>query len=205
VLFPPFLRPTRDLVLLTPCPNKFFRIEAGGFILYVFTTRTPPGWIAVALSEAGVKALVLPQNSCDAALNKLAVKLRVQTPSLLPALVDAKDVAQPLADDIERYFQGERVSFSTMIDWSGYTPFQLRILLVVKAIQYGEIRSYKQVALEAGLPKAVRTVGGVMRSNRTPLLIPCHRVISSDGSLGGFSEGLEMKKYLLNLEKAPGF
>jgi len=173
--------------------------------LHVFTYRTPPGWIAVALSEAGVKVLVLPQNSCDTALKKLAAKLRVQASLLLPALVSAKDVAQDLVDNIERYFQGEKVSFSITVDWSGYTPFQRRILSVVKAIQYGDIRSYKQVALEAGFPRAVRAVGGVMRSNRTPLLIPCHRVIASNGSPGGFSEGLEMKKYLLNLEKVPGF
>ncbi|KUK83504.1 MAG: Uncharacterized protein XD97_0165, partial [Pelotomaculum thermopropionicum] len=62
--------------------------------------------------------------------------------------------------------------------------------------------SYGQVARAAGSPRGARAVGGVMRLNRTPLVVPCHRVIAADGSLGGFSGGLEMKKYLLNLENA---
>ncbi|OPY56648.1 MAG: Methylated-DNA--protein-cysteine methyltransferase [Pelotomaculum sp. PtaU1.Bin035] len=168
--------------------------------LHVFTIRTPLGWMAAAWSEIGLRVLVLPQNSRNAAMEKLAEEMRIK-PSLLPTPVQPSDVAPTLTDEIDRYFQGEKVTFYTTIDWSGYTPFQRRILLLVKAIRHGEVRSYKQVASEAGCPRAARAVGGVMRSNRTPLLIPCHRVLAANGSLGGFSGGLDMKKRLLELEQ----
>jgi len=165
-----------------------------------FTIYTRLGWLAAAWSKAGLAGLVLPQNSCKEALEKLAVKLRIE-PSLLPAPEQPRDVEKTLVNDIERYFCGEIVSFSAMIDWSGYTCFQRLVLSVVKQIQHGEFLSYKQVAIKAGFPKAAHAVGGVMRSNRTPLVIPCHRVLAADGSLGGFSGGLDIKKYLLELEK----
>jgi len=166
----------------------------------IFTIYTQSGWLAAAWSIAGLKGLVLPQNSCEEALEKLAVKLRIK-PSSMPAPEQPRDIEKSFVEDIERYFCGEIVNFSTEIDWSGYTFFQHRILSVVKLIRYGEVYSYKQIAINAGFPKAARAVGGVMRSNRTPLVIPCHRVLAADGSLGGFSEGLNVKKYLLGLEK----
>lgn len=169
--------------------------------MQIFTIRTPSGWMAGAWSEAGLKALVLPKNSPEASLEKLAVELRV-LPSSLPAPSPARVLAQTLVDDIERYFRGEKVLFSTLIDWSGYTPFQRRVLEITRAIPHGEVRSYGQVALEAGSLRGARAVGGVMRANRTPLVIPCHRVLASDGSLGGFSGGLDTKEYLLKLENA---
>lgn len=160
--------------------------------------------MAGAWSEAGLKALVLPQGSPEAALEKLAVELLI-LPSSLSAPSPAQGLAQTLVDEIERYFRGEKVLFSTLIDWSGYTPFQRRVLEITRAIPHGEVHSYGQVALESGSPRGARAVGGVMRANRTPLVIPCHRVLAAGGSLGGFGGGLEMKKYLLKLEKTPGF
>lgn len=171
------------------------------FALQVFTICTPSGWMAGAWSEAGLKALVLPRKSPEASLEKLAGELRV-SPASLPAPLPARGLAQTLVDEIERYFRGEKVTFSTLIDWSGYTPFQRRVLEITRAIPHGEVRSYGRVALEAGSPRGARAVGGVMRSNRTPLVIPCHRVLAAGGSLGGFSGGLDMKEFLLKLENA---
>lgn len=172
--------------------------------MQVFSFRTPPGWMAGAWSEAGLKALVLPQGSPEAAMEKLAGELRI-SPSSLAAPMPAQGPVQTLVDEIERYFRGEGVIFSMRIDWSGYTPFQCRVLEITRAIPHGEVRSYGQVALESGSPGGARAVGGVMRANRTPLVVPCHRVLAAGGSLGGFSGGLEMKEYLLKLEKAPEF
>lgn len=127
--------------------------------------------MAGAWSEAGLKALVLPRESAGAALEELAGELDVSS-GLLPAPVPASGQLQILVDEIESYFKGERVTFPTLIDWTGYTPFQRRVLETTRTIPYGEARSYGQVALEAGSPRGARAVGGVMSANRTPLVIP---------------------------------
>lgn len=167
----------------------------------VFTLLTPAGWMAGAWSLAGLKALVLPQAAQEAALGKLAQELAMP-PAALPGPAPAAGPARKLIDEIGRYFQGDKVAFTITVDWSGYTPFQRRVLEIVKAVPYGEVRSYGQVALAAGSPRGARAVGGVMRANRTPLVVPCHRVLAAGGTLGGFSGGLDLKEMLLKLEKA---
>jgi len=86
------------------------------------------------------------------------------------------------------------------IDWRCYSPFQTAALKYTAAIPYGTTVSYQTVAQAVGSPKAARAVGGAMHSNRTPLVVPCHRVVGSNGSLTGFGGGLDMKKALLLLE-----
>lgn len=169
--------------------------------MHVFTFRTVPGWMAGAWSEAGLKALVLPQGSQYDSMDKLASDLNI-LPSMLPRPSPADGPARVLIEEIERYFRGAGISFSMPVDWAGYTPFQRRVLEVTRAIPYGEVISYGRVAVMVGSPRGARAVGGVMRANRTPLVIPCHRVIASTGSLGGFTGGLDMKKYLLRLENS---
>lgn len=167
--------------------------------MQVFLCRAGPGWVAGAWSEAGLRALVLPRECRQAALDQLACELQ---PFPLPRPGRAEDPPPVLMEEIERYFRGEKVSFSIPVDWTGYTPFQRRVLEITRAIPYGEVSSYGRIAALAGSPKSARAVGGVMRANRTPLIVPCHRVIASSGSLGGFTGGLAMKKYLLSLENA---
>ncbi|BAF60784.1 MAG: methylated-DNA--[protein]-cysteine S-methyltransferase [Pelotomaculum sp.] len=171
--------------------------------MQAFLFRVRPGWMAGAWSESGLVALTLPQPSQKAALLELGNGLRT-SPCSLAAATALDGRVQELIDEMERYFRGEKVTFSAAVDWSGYTPFQRRVLEVTRAIPYGEVRSYGQIARQAGSPKGARAVGGVMRANRTPLVVPCHRVIASTGSLGGFGGGLQMKKYLLTLEKVQG-
>ena len=109
-----------------------------------------------------------------------------------------------LALDLARYFAGERVTFTCPVDFDGYGPFFGRVLQACAEIPYGECRSYRWLAEQAGSPKAVRAAGQAMANNRTVLVIPCHRVLRSDGSLGGFSSGLHWKEKLLSMEQAPG-
>lgn len=120
--------------------------------------------------------------------------------SNLPEPSIQQSPAIALEEELHRYFAGEKVAFSTIVDFTGYTPFQKLVLELVRSIPNGEVRTYSQVSLQAGSPKGARAVGGVMRANRTPLVIPCHRVLAIGGKLGGFSGGLDMKKYLLKLE-----
>ncbi len=101
------------------------------------------------------------------------------------------------------YFQGKPVDFDCQIDVHWATVFELKVLQNCSSIPLGKSISYQQLAQQSGNPKAARAVGAVMAKNRTPILIPCHRVIRSDGGLGGYSAGtgLEMKQLLLALEK----
>ncbi|UCD92563.1 MAG: methylated-DNA--[protein]-cysteine S-methyltransferase [Methanobacteriota archaeon] len=103
--------------------------------------------------------------------------------------------------DLERYFTGEPVDFSDLkLDTFGYTPFERDVLAATKQIPYGKTKSYKDIAEEIGRPKAFRAVGNALGKNRTAIVVPCQRVISSGGDLGGFGAGIEWKKRLLRLE-----
>lgn len=100
---------------------------------------------------------------------------------------------------IGEYFAGTRQQFDfpTAAD---ATPFQARVLEALRKIPYGETRSYRDIAVALGNPKAVRAVGGANGSNPLPIVIPCHRVIGSNGTLTGFGGGMEAKRFLLDLE-----
>lgn len=97
------------------------------------------------------------------------------------------------------YFEGRRQVFELSLAPRA-TTFQGRVLEALQRIPYGETRSYKDIALALGDPQAVRAVGSANGSNPIAIIIPCHRVIGSDGSLTGFGGGLEAKRYLLDLE-----
>ena len=102
---------------------------------------------------------------------------------------------------LDEYFSGARKEFSLPLAPSG-TPFQKRIWDELEKIPFGETASYKGIAARAGLANAVRAVGSACGKNPILFLIPCHRVISASGALGGFRAGLDAKKFLLKLENA---
>ncbi|AUS07996.1 [Fe-S]-binding protein [Laceyella sacchari] len=106
---------------------------------------------------------------------------------------------QPYIIQLEEYFRRERREFDLPIDLYG-TPFQKLVWRYLRTIPYGEVRSYKEVAQGIGAPKAVRAVGGANNKNPVSIVIPCHRVIGSNGSLVGYGGGLHIKEYLLTLE-----
>lgn len=98
------------------------------------------------------------------------------------------------------YFAGHSVDFPDKLDLSGATPFQREVWAATRRIPYGETRSYRWVAEQIKKPKAVRAVGQALGRNPLPVIIPCHRVLASNGALGGFGGGLAMKRFLLHLE-----
>lgn len=106
-----------------------------------------------------------------------------------------------IKEELQEYFQGDRRTFSFPVDLYG-TPFQKNVWGVLKRIPYGETQSYKQVATAIHAPKAVRAVGSANNQNPLPIIIPCHRVIGSNGSMVGYGGGLDKKKMLLELEGA---
>lgn len=101
---------------------------------------------------------------------------------------------------LRAYFDRQLTQFDLPLALVG-TPFQLRVWQALRVIPYGELISYKKLAEAVGKPKAVRAVGGANGKNPIPIIVPCHRVIGSDGSLTGFGGGLEVKKRLIDLEK----
>ncbi len=106
-----------------------------------------------------------------------------------------------LEEDLNRYLNGERVPWDGYpLDMSGYPPFTRRLLEAVRKIPYGSVCSYRAAAERAGSPLAWRAAGQALSVNRHPLLVPCHRVIRSDGSCGGFSGPKGWKQMLLQLE-----
>lgn len=102
--------------------------------------------------------------------------------------------------ELDEYFQGKRKTFDIPLRTHG-TAFQEKVWAALRAIPYGEVRSYKEVAEAIGHPKAYRAVGMANNANPIFIIVPCHRVIGADGSLTGYGGGLPMKKALLSLEK----
>jgi methylated-DNA-[protein]-cysteine S-methyltransferase len=156
--------------------------------------NTKLGWLGMVCSEKGLILLTLPQKSRSAALSQLKYFIDVG--------IEDVTAFRDLSYRLQRYFDGEQVLFYDRLDTRGATAFQRAVWSMARAIPYGETRSYAWVAGSIGRPNAVRAVGGALARNRIPIIVPCHRVVSSDGGLGGFSGGLELKKRLLELESA---
>jgi len=157
--------------------------------------HTRMGWVAAAARGGKLVAVSLPAPTKEAALASLCV----------PCDLHARDpLLDRLAGDLHRYFSGEKADFSAYpVDLSDQPPFRAAALLAARRIPYGEVRSYRWLAEQAGNPLAARAAGQAMRCNPLPLVIPCHRVVGTGGSLTGFGGGLTMKRALLILESAP--
>ena len=159
---------------------------------YCFTFPTAFGHLAAAVSDAGLVALSWPAGSPEEALTALGASSQAATPGSAWA---------GLVERLQAYYAGERVSFDDVpIDWESVPPFRRRAWTAVQHIPWGCVRTYGQVARELGAPGAARAVGGAMAANRLPIVVPCHRVLGSDGRLVGFGAGLPMKARLLALE-----
>lgn len=116
---------------------------------------------------------------------------------------DSQAIA-PYAEELGEYLEGQRHSFTFPIDWSIFRAFQKEALQRVFQIPYGETRTYMEIALEINRPNAYRAVGRANATNPMPLVIPCHRLIGTDGKLHGYGggEGLKTKEWLLKMEGA---
>ena len=103
---------------------------------------------------------------------------------------------------LRAYFSGHQIAFPDKLDLSGATPFQRKVWEITRLIPYGKTRSYLWVVEQIKQPGAAQAVGQALSRNPLPIIVPCHRVVASDGKLGGFSGGVEMKRRLLFLEAA---
>jgi methylated-DNA-[protein]-cysteine S-methyltransferase len=129
----------------------------------------------------------------------LGVELRARR-SAAPCQPPARELERRLENDLGRYFAGEAVEFRLPLAKTQGTRFQRAVWDALRAIPCGETRTYGWVARSVGRPGAARAVGGACGSNPWPVIVPCHRVVASDGTLGGYSAGLKWKRLLLRVE-----
>lgn len=161
-------------------------------IYHVF--ETDRGFMGFVLSETGLKKVYLPQPSVD--------RVRDTVQRDYP---DARIAMNPLPELVEqfrRYFAGEPVEFNVPLDISGATEFEIDVWNACRKLGYGKTASYKNLAETVNRPRAARAVGSAMRRNRFPIIVPCHRVLRSDGDIGQYSGpgGADFKRELLQLE-----
>ncbi len=156
-------------------------------------TETQGGWLGFLGSDRGLLRSTLPCESADSAITSLGTffSKAIESPSFFKTLIG----------EFKAYFNGKSSDFSTKLDLTCSTPFDRAVWETTRTIPYGETRSYGWVARQLGKPLAPRAVGNALGRNVFPIIVPCHRVIGSDGQLGGFGGGLNLKRYLLELEK----
>ena len=173
---------------------------------------TDLGWMGAAVSPRGLAMLTLPRPTRQAALDDLRARYPTATlaedeaPSCLTPRNGGRDGASEeilgdLPQRLRRYLAGERVDFPQALDFTGGTPFQQQVWQALRRIPAGETRSYGWVAAVIGKPKAARAVGQAVGANPINIVVPCHRVVGSDGSLTGYGGGLPLKQRLLDLER----
>ena len=146
-----------------------------------------------------------PQGLSNVILTKRkARETRSYLQQLFPDAQFNKHLMPLLQRQLRDYFAGKPVRFRVKLDLSSLTPFQRQVLQACTKIEYGQTISYSQLARRIGKPKAARAVGGALARNPIPIVIPCHRVIAADGSMGGFSaeQGISLKKKLLKMESS---
>jgi methylated-DNA-[protein]-cysteine S-methyltransferase len=156
--------------------------------------ETAAGHVGIVISERGLRATTLPHRSAGDALREV-IALGASEPAS-PADLGG------LPERVRAVASGRESGEGLPIDWDGLTPFRRAVLQTAMRIPAGETRSYGWLAQRVGKPGAARAVGRVMATNPLPLVVPCHRVIGSDGGLHGFGGGLEMKERLLRAEGA---
>jgi methylated-DNA-[protein]-cysteine S-methyltransferase len=153
------------------------------------------GHLYIASTEKGLCKISIPKESKKDFFDWLSLHFDDED------VVDNKSRNKDVIDQLTRYFNGKLAKFSVPLDQIG-TSFQLRVWRELLKIPYGTTITYKQLARRAGVPRGFRAVGTANGANPLPIVVPCHRVIGHDGSLGGYSAGVKTKEFLLRLEGA---
>jgi O-6-methylguanine DNA methyltransferase len=174
-----------------PLPKRLTS-DASRVMACVF--RTPWGWMGVSETTKGIDVVVLPKASRQAVLSEL----RAASAVLLEAQVSSR-LREARAQLID-FLAGTRKSFDLSLDLSRGTSFQRKVWRTLRRVSYGQVRSYQWVAVRVGGRGYARAVGNAVGANPMPIVIPCHRIVAQDTSLGGYSGGLHTKRKLLTLE-----
>jgi len=195
--------PSRDLAKAFPASADDLRrlrqrlitaAQSDGILDVAYRTLdTSIGTLLLAATDAGLVRVAFASEDHDTVLQTLSDRI---SPRVLhaPARLDAA------ARELDEYFAGRRHRFDLPLDWQLAHGFRRTVLTHLPDIGYGRTASYAAVAQLAGNPKAVRAVGTACATNPLPVVVPCHRVVRSDGSLGGYLGGVDAKRFLLTLE-----
>ncbi len=190
--------------------------EAGGGIgltlvpdpetLYSASLDTPVGKITAICSNRGLRALETGWDHASRKVRKIGENRGFRSRAPRPVEVGSlktpgANYARRTVRELRDYFSGKLRDLNIPLDMQG-TPFQRSVWQALLTIPYGETRSYADVARLIGHPRASRAVGGANGSNPVSIIVPCHRVIASDGKLGGYGGGLDRKTVLLELEQS---
>ena len=156
---------------------------------------SPVGPLLLAATDLGLVRIAYAREGHGSVLQDLADKIS-------PRILHAPARLDTAARELDEYFAGTRQEFDMQLDWRLSDGFRSTVLHHLPEISYGHTASYATVAKLAGNPKAVRAVGNACATNPLPVVVPCHRVVRSDGAMGGYLGGAEAKRLLLNLEAA---
>lgn len=171
----------------------------------VWYTRvdSPIGDLILAATSEGLREIDFGKE-----ISEMAFLTRVRESGAEPVPLErsknpdpvARKNLQHAAKELEEYFGGQRVGFDIPLDWGAMPPFQRSVLEATASVPFGHVDTYAGIARRIGNPKATRAVGNALGRNPIPVIVPCHRVIRSDASLGGYTGGLGIKQHLLHLE-----
>ena len=169
--------------------------EAGVLDVAYRTLDTPVGALLLAATERGLVRVAFAAEDHDAVLASIAARIS-------PRILRAPGRLDAVARQLGEYFEGRRHTFDLPLDLSLSTGFRRAVLAQLREIGYGHTASYAAVAVAAGSPRAVRAVGSACATNPLPVVVPCHRVVRSDGTIGQYLGGTDAKRALLRLESA---
>jgi len=170
--------------------------QQAGILDIAYTTMdTPVGTLLLAATEKGLVRVAYENEDLDKVLDTLGTKISRR-------ILKAPKRLDTAAFEIDEYFERKRKTFDLTLDLSLSSGFRQLVQKHLPQIGYGMTESYKQVAAIVGNPKAVRAVGSACATNPLPIVVPCHRVLRTDGTLGGYIGGLAAKTALLNMEAA---
>ena len=169
-------------------------LRPGPTAYYDVWRDTPVGPLFLAVSERGLCAV-----SFRRSLEDFLQGIERRGFRAAPGPERVREAVQQLRD----YFAGRRRRFDMTVDLAGQTPFQRQVLEAAARVPAGAVASYGEIARAIGRPTATRAVGAALGQNPVPIVVPCHRIIGSDGGLHGYGGGLDIKEKLLRLEGAP--
>jgi methylated-DNA-[protein]-cysteine S-methyltransferase len=195
----------RDLLSAFPGSDQRLRVlrerlaaqaQAEGILDVAYRTLdSPVGTLLLAATAVGLVRVAYANEDHDAVIQSLSDRIS-------PRVLNADTRLEQTARQLDEYFAGLRHSFDVPLDWRLSAGFRRTVLNRLPDIGYGQTATYAAVAGLVGHPKAVRAVGTACATNPLPIVVPCHRVVRSDGSMGGYLGGIDAKRTLLTLEAA---
>lgn len=157
------------------------------------TYDSPLGPLVVVVTPRGLVRLSYANEAIDEQLATIATDIS-------PRILHAPAMTDGVRRQLDDYFGGGRRDFDLRVDWRLVRGFAGRVLRATARIPFGAVSSYREVATRAGSPNAYRAAGNALGSNPIPIVVPCHRVLHAGGGLGGYTGGLDRKRFLLRLE-----